>query len=158
MKEAHSVKPQPGGILNILFRAAGPNPEIPTLQAKLSGSLDGTPINIGDIRYGEKSESAFISLAIVEACDDKIIALANLLTWLNQHAKVLEHFEADKWIEVNTYLLPDQAYEQIAFSPELMRAAIKADCHLDNTCYALITPRDSMHRRTIKTFDAEKNG
>ena len=149
-----SVKP--GCIQKILFRAAGPNPAIPSLRGKVAGKLDGKPINVGDVRFGEPSKHAFISLKIVGWTEDKMRAMAKLKAWLVKHAPVLRRAKAEKWIEVHTYLLPNQGYEQIGFTTELMKAAISADCHLDNTCYALITPRDSMHHKLLKTWEEMK--
>jgi len=147
---------KPGGIQNILFRAAGTNPAISTLQKKLTGKLDGKPICIGEVRFGEPSKLAFISLEITGWSDDKMKAMAKLSAWLTKHQKILKALDAEKWIEVNTYLLPNQAYEQVGFNLMVMKAALAAGCNLDNTCYAMITPRDSMHGRFLKTWDNVK--
>lgn len=145
-----------GCIQKILFRAVGPNPAIPSLQGMVAGKLDSKPVNVGDVRFGQPSKQAFISLEILGWTEDKMKAMAILKAWLIKHARVLRRVKAEKWIEVHTYLLPNQAYEQIGFTTELMKAAISADCHLDNTCYALITPRDSMHQKMLKTWDEAK--
>jgi hypothetical protein len=146
-----SVKP--GCIQRILFRAVGPNPAIPSLRGKVAGKLDGKPIQVGDLRFGEPSKLAFISLEIVGWMEDKTKAMSKLKAWLIKHGHILRRTKAEKWIEVCTYLLPNQAYEQMGFTIEVMKAAILADCHLDNTCYALITPRDSMHLKLLKTWE-----
>jgi hypothetical protein len=143
------MKPKFGGILNIRFRAAGENPAISELHKKLEGVLEEKPVCIGEIRYGETSRIAYISLEIVQGQDDKAMALLQLLAWIRRYKSLLHAFRAEKWIEVSTYMLPEQAYEQLSFSVELMKAAIAADCRLDNTCYALMAPRDSMDKRIL---------
>jgi len=137
-----------GCVMNVLFRIVGDDDLIPTLSEKVGGTVDSR-VTKGKIRFGSPAPHHFISIRINDGEEKQQDAVCKTTEWLRQHKLLLAGLSGDKWIEFSTYTMPEQAYESLAFSKELMQSAIDADCRLHNTCYAGIMQHDSMWRRKI---------
>ena len=135
-------------VSQVQFRIVGDDGRIPNLGGLVDGTVDGT-IRKGQPNGGRPAPNHFISLRIAEGDEDKEVAHKKVTDWLRRHQSLLASLTGDKWIEYSTVILPEQAYETLAFPEEVLRAAVDAKYQLHNTCYAGMMRHDSMWKRYV---------
>ncbi|MCG3150419.1 MAG: hypothetical protein PCFJNLEI_03905 [Verrucomicrobiae bacterium] len=135
-------------VTQVQFRIVGDDDRIPNLGGLLDGGVDGA-IKKGQPQVGRESPHHFISIRLSVGDAEQKTANEKVTEWLCRHQSLLAGLDGDKWVEFSTALLPEQAYETLAFSQELLRAAVDAKCRLHNTCYAVWPRHDSMWKRHV---------
>jgi hypothetical protein len=135
-------------VAQVQFRIVGDDDRIPSLGDLLDRVVDDA-VKKGQRQVGRESPHHFLSLRLAVGNADQEMANEEVTKWLRRHQALLASLAGDKWVEFSTALLPEQAYETLAFSQEVLRAAADAECRLHNTCYAVWPRHDSMWKRHV---------
>lgn len=139
--------------VDIHFWVEGDDPSIPTLHEELSATLErgwSRPAVKGQpMRNGKPASTNFTSLAIAEGLEDERCnpeTNAAIQNWIRQHnERVLGLNHITMGIRVSVYLMPNMAYEGLAFTSETAKAAADVGCGLGVLTYRILERKEDSH-------------